>query len=422
MTTVILQSKTRDSIRLWGKTITLLLAALLMTLGFQLSPHTEANQFLFDMEAIKDAGSLAVKLQDTRAMVSKSISVQLSNDTQGLLVAYNGTSSPSTELQKALLSDLNRLLQVGSLYDAQLFAGVELSEQTQVLIAQNPQNQDALVHLNRLLLADAYPHEFASLSEQQPYQHSKGIEACRENLRQITLARKNYQSSNANSEPRWLSELSPQYLDEKMLLCPADATAGRPGVLTEDAADPALPCSYLYEARPSKKTDQEILWADEGKMTPIVRCQHHHLNLSLSGKLYRNGPQRGIYTSNKTGFSLLNDFLRDLSTQRGEAFLKTQEGRIQLKRATEELILNKFVPKMLRNVKKEITSQLEAQLGKDLLKTPMGTDIFKQVYVQVTDVIEEKLLAQLQAQLGAEFFQTQEGQGVQQQLSALMSP
>ena len=418
MTKVILGSKTRDPIPLKGNVITLILVALLIALPL----HVSANQFLFDMDAIKDAGSLAVKLQDTRAAVSKSIVGELSEDTQWLLVGYDGVSSPPLELQKALLADLNRLIKADSLYDVQLFADIQLSEETQALIAQKPQDGDSLVHLNRHLLADAYPYELASLSKQEPSPNFIGIEVCRENLRQITLARKNYQSSHVNSEPRWLSELSPQYLDEKMLLCPADATAGRPGVLTEDAADPALPCSYLYEARHSKKTDQEILWADEGRMTPIVRCQHHHLNLSLSGKLYRNGPQRGIYTSNKTGFSLLNDFLRDLSTQRGEAFLKTREGRIQLKQAIKELILDKYVPKMLRNVEAEISSQLEAQLGKNLLKTPMGTDIFKQVFVQVTDAIEEKLFAQLQAQLGAEFFQTQEGQDVQQQLSTLMSP
>ena len=30
-------------------------------------------------------------------------------------------------------------------------------------------------------------------------------------------------------------------------------------------------------------------------MLPIVRCEHHLLNLSVGGKLYRNGPQREIY-------------------------------------------------------------------------------------------------------------------------------
>ena len=74
-----------------------------------------------------------------------------------------------------------------------------------------------------------------------------------------------------------------------------------PGVLTEDASDPTLPCSYLYEIRPSEKEEQQMLWTPEGGMIPIVRCEHHRLNLSLGGKLYRNGPQRDIYNSNKIG-------------------------------------------------------------------------------------------------------------------------
>ena len=48
----------------------------------------------------------------------------------------------------------------------------------------------------------------------------------------------------------------------------------------------------------SRKIGQEFLLEIEGDMIPIVRCQHHLLNLSVSGKLYRNGPQRNIYDKN----------------------------------------------------------------------------------------------------------------------------
>lgn len=413
-----LRFKTRNPVPLRGKLIALLLATLLITLPL----HVSASQFLFDMDAITDLGSLAVKLQDTRAMVSKSIAEQLSNDTQWLLVGYDGISKPSPDLQKALISDLNQLIQTSSLYDAHLFAGIQLSKQTQALIAQNPKDGDALVRLNRSILADAYPYELASLSAQQHSQHSKGIEACRENLRQIKLAWENYRISNANSEPQWLSELSPQYLKKDVLLCPADPTAGKPGVLTQGAADPRLPCSYLYEFRAPERMTQKILQAQEGDMIPIVRCEHHLLNLSVSGKIYRNGPQRTIYTSNKTELSALSDFVRALRSQSGDDFLITQKGREKLKQTTEKLIIKQLVPKMLSSFEKEIYSQLEAQLGKKLLKTPMGMDILKQASAQINAAIEEKLLLQLQTQLGAEFFQTQEGEDIRQQLSALMSP
>ena len=414
--------KTRDPMHPSGKTIVFLIATLLMMVGLQLPFYAGTHQFLFDEDAIQDPGSLVVKFQDTHAPVSELIASQLSEDMQWLLVGYDGASKPSAKLEKALLSDLNRLLQIGSLYDVQLFANIELSEQTQALITQNPKGGEALVRLNRFLLSDAYPYELASLSEQQNSEDFKGIETCRENLRQIKMARENYRASNADIDPQWLSELSPQYFEEEVLLCPADATAGVPGVLTEDASDPTLPCSYLYEIRPSEKDSQQMLWTQEGGMIPIVRCEHHRLNLSLGGKLYRNGPQRDIYDSNKMGVSALADVVRDLHKQHGNAFLKTQEGRERLKQATEELVLKKFVPKLLSAVENEIRTQLEAQLGKDILKTPMGMDILKQAIPQVKGRIKEQLQSQLEAQLGAEFFKTQEGQDILQQLSVLLSP
>ena len=405
-----------------GRAVVLLLATLLMTLSLQINTDAGMNQVLFDVDALKDTGSLAVKLQDTLAPVSTVIVAQLSSETQQLLRKYGGVSTPSLDLQKALIEDLNQLIQARSLYDAQRFVDIPLSEQTHALIRENPQSGEALVHLNRCLLADAYPHEIASLAEQQTLTPTKGIEICRENLRQIKIAREHYRVSNADTDPQWLSELSPQYLEKKVLLCPADPTAGVPGVLTEDAADPTLPCSYLYETRPSEKAGQELLLAHEGDMRPIVRCEHHLLNLSVGGKLYHSGPQRAIYTSNKTEISMLIDFMQDLQMQLGENFLKTQEGREKLKRETEQLVIKQLVPKMLSNVEGEVYSQLEAKLGKGLLKTRMGMSIRKQVLEKTFAILEEKLHVHLQSELGEEFLRTQEGQDILQQLSVLMSP
>lgn len=409
----------------WFKTIStpvLLFTALLMSVGLTLTTHADIDQCLFCAETLRDPGSLAVKLQDRRAAVSVSIARRLSTDTQQLLAEYDGRSSPSSELQETLLADLNRLIQAESLYEAEVFADIQLSEQTLALVAQDSPSGEALVRLNRSLLADAYPYELALFSERSPPTLLTGIEACRENLRQIHMAFENYRSANANTDPQWLSDLSPQHLEKEVLLCPADVTAGVPGVLTQGAADPTLPCSYLYEMRPSEKTYQQFLRIYEGDLVPIVRCEHHHLNLSINGKIYRNGPQRGIYTSNTTEISLLTDFKQDLQMQLGEDFLKTRESREKLKRETEKLIIKELVPKIIRDLEREVYSQLEAQLGTGLLKTPMGMDIFKQVITQVREEITEKLQLLLQVQLGAEFFETQEGKDILQQLSVLMSP
>ena len=293
----------------------------------------DENPFLLHLEDIKDPGSLAVKLQDTRAVISQHIAPQLSAETRQLLGKYDGISSPSLALQRALILDLNKILQAGPLYDAESFADIELSEQTDELLAKNPESGEALVRLNRLLLSDAYPHEVASPTEKQT-ENPEGIEKCRENLRRIQQAREKYRDAT-NRDPQWLSKLAPEYLDKTDLLCPADATNGKPGVLTDGAEDPTLPCSYLYEFRPSQKSIREIILANEGDMLPIVRCEHHLLNLSVGGKLYRNGPQRAIYKGKmKVQVARVNasgDLYTQLKAQLGEEFLRSPEGKDSLK-------------------------------------------------------------------------------------------
>ena len=140
-------------LHLQGKTITLLFVTVLMAMCLQLTLYAGTSQLLFDMDGIRDPGSLAVKFQDTRAPVSQLIASQLSEDIQGLLIGYDGASDPSPKLQEALLADLNRLLQAGPLYDAQVFADIELSEETQALVAQNPKSGDALVRLKPFALS-----------------------------------------------------------------------------------------------------------------------------------------------------------------------------------------------------------------------------------------------------------------------------
>ena len=165
MLNTILRSKTyTPRFLLSHTTITLLIATLLSLTSVTFA---DRNQLLFRQEDFKDPGSLAVKLQDTRAAIPQSIAAQLSDETQQLLREYDGISSPPRELQKALLNDLNRLLQASLLYDAQSLGNIKLSKQTQELLAQNPQNGEALVRLNRFVLADVYPYELATPSEKE---------------------------------------------------------------------------------------------------------------------------------------------------------------------------------------------------------------------------------------------------------------
>ncbi|RKU20440.1 hypothetical protein C6500_09095 [Candidatus Poribacteria bacterium] len=343
----------------------------------------DGNRLLFHLKDLKDPGSLAVKLQDTRAGVSKPIAAQLSFDTQQLLGEYDGISNPSPALQKALLDDLNRLLQVPSLYDAQHLANIELSEQTQELLARNPQSGRDLIRLNRFLLADLYPYELASPSEKQTLDDSQEIQRCRENLREIQIALENHRAE-VGAEPQWLSQLSPQSLDKKMLLCPADPTAGVPGVLTENASDPTLPCSYLYEFRPEQKVGQEFLSEIEGDMVPIVRCQHHLLNLSLSGKLYRNGPQRNIYNETATFVTIQTQLPADLPPQ-----VKKQM-EAQLLKGGNNVKRNIFQFQI--NPSEDLDAKLKEHLGEAFLESPEGKALLNQLTPVSIDQEELALL------------------------------
>ena len=364
-------------------TVTSLLVTTLLILTS--ATFADGNQLLFSLKDLKDPGSLAVKLQDTRAAVSKPIAMQLSVETRRLLGEYDGISIPSRAFQKALLDDLNRLLRVPSLYDAQHLANIDLSGQTQELLAQNPQSGGDLIRLNRFLFADLYPYELASPSEKQALEGSKEIQTCRENLRQIQRALENHRA-DADGTPQWLSELSPQYLKEKVLLCPADPTTGDPGVLTEGASDPTLPCSYLYEFRPDQKIGQEFLLEIEGDMIPIVRCQHHLLNLSISGKLYRNGPQRNIYD---------RTIVKMISTQTRLPEGLPAEVRNQIE---EQLLKNPKVEKRATfriNPSDNLEVKLKEQLGEAFLDSVEGKELLRQLRPTSPVSIDQEELALL---------------------------
>ena len=423
MPKTILRLKTRVLLN----TIATLLIAILLSLTSV--TFADGNQLLFHLEDFKDPGSLAVKLQDIRAVVSKPIVAQLSAETQRLLDEYDGISNPSPVLQKALRDDLNRLLQVPSLYEAQHLANIELSEQTLELLVQNPQSGEALVRLNRLLLAAIYPYELAPPSEKQNPDDSTGIERCRENLRQIKFALENHRAE-ADGEPQWLSELVPQYLEEKVLLCPADTTVGIPGVLTEDGSDPTLPCSYLYQFRPDQKKGQELLLKIKGDMLPIVRCQHHLLNLSVSGKIYRNGPQRKIYNNSTVkATAVLRNFSSDLPEdipaevrKQVEAQLLKGGNNVKVKATAIEVNVSSDLPKdMPAEVGNQVKAQLlkggnsddlqtklKEQFGEAFMESPEGKAMLKQ--------LSDDLQTKLKEQFGEAFMESPEGKALLQQL------
>lgn len=78
-------------------------------------------------------------------------------------------ADPNTSLAERLnltVATLNVAISGPLIYDAQRFAGIPLSAETQALLAQNPTG-DQLRQLNRLLLEDAYPQELLKYRERE---------------------------------------------------------------------------------------------------------------------------------------------------------------------------------------------------------------------------------------------------------------
>lgn len=114
---------------------------------------------------ITDIAVLADKLKNQSDSVATFVATNLSAKATTQLAAYNGVGSDATALRAVLVPDLNRIIHQElnkadmkpALYDVQRFNGVTLSEKTRQLITENPQNDNARLRLNRLLLQDAFP-------------------------------------------------------------------------------------------------------------------------------------------------------------------------------------------------------------------------------------------------------------------------
>ena len=118
------------------------------------------DHLLFDEGDLKDPAALIRKLQNPRDPLSQHLRDQFSEENQQMLEAQSDSESPSEEHQKALVDELNRLLESENIYDERRFGQVTLAENTHRLVDQGLQERD-LIRLNRLLLEQAYPEELA---------------------------------------------------------------------------------------------------------------------------------------------------------------------------------------------------------------------------------------------------------------------
>lgn len=134
-------------------------------------PLSQPTQLLFGKDDFEDPFGLVRKLRQYRDPVSLYLWDQFSEETRQLVgsedtgrqLEVSGDSDVSPKALRALIDELNKLLQDGDLYDEERFREVTLSEETRRLIEENPRGW-GLIRLNRLLLEQAYPDEIVANS------------------------------------------------------------------------------------------------------------------------------------------------------------------------------------------------------------------------------------------------------------------
>lgn len=123
-------------------------------------PPPDCNSLFFRGGDVTDLSSLALKLGQRTTALSSHLVDGFHTATQKMLDAYRESNSPPASLHAALVEELNRILQDGSLYDSKFFGDTVLRPETKNLLSSNPEG-DRLVRLNRLLLEDAFPKELS---------------------------------------------------------------------------------------------------------------------------------------------------------------------------------------------------------------------------------------------------------------------
>ena len=112
---------------------------------------------------IHQPAAFAVKLKNQADPVSRFLAEQGSPETKKLLAGYVADSTPTPELQAALVADLNRIITGSDFYSAERFAGIALPEKTvekALKIAKLKPAERAST--NRALLEKAYVAELGS--------------------------------------------------------------------------------------------------------------------------------------------------------------------------------------------------------------------------------------------------------------------
>jgi hypothetical protein len=159
----------------WFRGRLIILIAMVMIVVWRMSDTRSDGSSLFSVSDFRNPDSLAVKFGNASDSLSSYLRGQFSDDTQQRLDAYNESNALSVSLQRVLVDELNQLIHGPILFDEQRFEHIELTEKTRSLIEQNPQGEN-LIHLNQLLLEEAYPHAIVKSQFNKSKTYRKNID------------------------------------------------------------------------------------------------------------------------------------------------------------------------------------------------------------------------------------------------------
>jgi hypothetical protein len=142
-----------------------------------LSPDPVMNDPVeaFSARDIADLPGLAIKLRRQADPVSRFLWGKLAGPAQelvsNLVINQRRTSSDLDRGGETLAQEIKDLVEQGSLYDEQRFAGVTLSEESRRLLGKNLSGR-ALVRFNQSLLEDTYPTEIRCQTAEREFAES----------------------------------------------------------------------------------------------------------------------------------------------------------------------------------------------------------------------------------------------------------
>ncbi len=138
------------------------LLAALVGFGIQAMAQSAENEapipWLLTKPDLSDARALAVKLRDARDPVSAYLRGKFEATTIQMLDEYSDRTEPPPQLIQALVTDLNTIITSATIYEANRFAGVVLSQAIRDFL-KGDQTGVSLAQFNRRLLEDVYSNE-----------------------------------------------------------------------------------------------------------------------------------------------------------------------------------------------------------------------------------------------------------------------